>query len=81
MPDDDENEDFDELESLSAPARCDHFHHELNNFICSRSEEWDLNKHELIGIMVSELFRQLRENYDDEIDDIDDEIEDDEENT
>ena len=73
MSDNDEDEDFDKLESLSPPTRCKHFHNELNNFLCSRAEEWDLNKYELIGVMVSELFSQLAENNDDDEDD--DEIE------
>lgn len=63
MPDD---IDPDDIQPISASERCSNFHYELNSFICSRSEEWDLNRYELIGVVVSELFRQLVEENDDD---------------
>jgi hypothetical protein len=56
----------DDIPPLLPPERCHQFRYELNKFICSRSEEWDLNRYELMGVMLSEMFRQLAADDDDD---------------
>jgi len=77
-----DNLDPEEIDPSTSDGRTVSFHHELNNFICNRSEEWDLNPYELVGVLLTELFEQLKwstkdedddDDYDDDEDDEDDE--------
>ena len=49
----------DRFKPRTSYEKCSAFQLELNAFITSRCEEWDLNEYEIIGVMVSELFEQL----------------------
>lgn len=86
MGDAPDNLEPDDLEASTSDKRTVSFHYELNSFICNRSEEWDLNPYEIIGVLVSELFEQLKwasgdeddEGYYDEDEDEEDEEDEDE---